>query len=250
MAEKPDAVTIVHIEPVSATSPHRIAHPLMRQSWRELTFLHWPYEPSAVRSLVPPALELDLFDGAAWVGLVPFIVADLTLPRAPALPWASTFPETNVRTYVIDRHGRRGVWFFSLDAARLHAVIGARIAYALPYFWARMNVRREGNSVPYTSSRLFGPAARSDISILTGDPIPDPSELEVFLTARFRLYAARFGRLLKADVEHAPWPLQRARVERLDQDLIQAAGLPPPVGEPLAHFSRNVDVLVAAPSRV
>ena len=250
MAEKPDPVTTLPIEPVSATPPHRTAHPLMRQSWRELTFLHWPYEPSAVRSLVPAALELDLYDGAAWVGLVPFIVADLTLPRAPALPWASTFPETNVRTYVVDRLGRRGVWFFSLDAARLHAVVGARTAYALPYFWARMKVRREGNSVRYTSRRLFGPAARSDISILTGDPIPNQSELEVFLTARFRLYAARFGRLLKADVEHAPWPLQCATVERLDQNLIQAAGLPSPAGEPLAHFSRRIDVMVAAVSLV
>ncbi len=222
----------------------------MRQSWRELTFLHWPYEPSDVRSLVPPALELDLYDGAAWIGLVPFIVADLTLPRGPALPWASTFPETNVRTYVVDRHGRRGVWFFSLDAARLHAVVGARAAYALPYFWARMKVRREGNSVIYSSRRLLWPAARSDIVINTGDPIRDPTELEVFLTARFRLYATRFGMPLKADVEHPPWPLQRATVERLEQDLIQAAGLPPPAGEPLAHFSRNLDVMVAAPSRV
>ncbi len=238
------------LEPVSATPPHHIAHPVMRQSWQELTFLHWRYRPAVVRPLVPSALGLDLYDGAAWIGLVPFIVAGLTLPRTPALPWASTFPETNVRTYVVDRHGRRGVWFFSLDAARLHAVIGARTAYALPYFWARMNVRREGNSVTYASRRLCGRAARSDIRISMGDPIPDPGELEVFLTARFRLYAARFGRLLRPT-----WSILHGRCSAppssaCDQDLVQAAGLPPPAGEALAHFSRRIDVLVAAPARV
>jgi len=101
----------------------------MRQSWLDLTFLHWPYEPATVRSLVPAGLTLDLHDGAAWIGLVPFLITGLTLPGAPAMPWLSRFPETNVRTYVIDGEGKRGVWFFSLDAARWAAVLGARLAY-------------------------------------------------------------------------------------------------------------------------
>ena len=113
---------------VQSSPPHRVTHPLMRQTWRDLTFLHWPYDPSLVRPLVPAELELDLYDGAAWVGLVPFVITGLTHPRAPVLPWLSNFPETNVRTYVVDRKGRNGVWFFSLDAGRLAAVIGARLA--------------------------------------------------------------------------------------------------------------------------
>src|SRR5581483_3542727 len=112
---------------------------ILRQTWKHLTFLHWPYDPAVVRPLVPAELELDLAAGAAWIGLVPFLLTDLTLPHAPAAPWLSQFPETNVRTYVYDKHGRRGVWFFSLDAARLTAVIGARSGYALPYYWSRMS---------------------------------------------------------------------------------------------------------------
>jgi len=221
----------------------------MRQSWRDLTFLHWRSDPSAIRPLVPAELQLDLYDGAAWVGLVPFLIVDLTLPHAPALPWLSKFPETNVRTYVIDRHGARGVWFFSLDAARLLAVIGARAVYALPYFWAKMSVERQAGSLRYTSTRRQGPKASCEIEVRIGEPVSSPTELEVFLTARFRLFAQRRGRLLKADIEHRPWPLQHASIPYLKQDLLRAAGLPQSHTAPLAHFAAGVDVLVAPPAR-
>src|SRR5436305_11668570 len=142
------------IEPVSAVAPHRV-RPVMRQTWRDLTFLHWPYDPAIVRRLVLSELALDLYDGAAWVGLVPFMLTGLTLPHSPGIPWLSDFPETNVRTYVVDAAGRRGIWFFSLDAARLHAVLGARATYGLPYYWSAMNVIRGAESVRYLTHRLI-----------------------------------------------------------------------------------------------
>jgi uncharacterized protein YqjF (DUF2071 family) len=222
----------------------------MRQSWRDLTFLHWPYDPSVVRPLVPAELELDLYDGAAWVGLVPFLITGLTHPHLPTLPWLSNFAETNVRTYVVDRQGRGGVWFFSLDAARLPAVIGARLVYALPYFWARMTVRSDHAATHYTSRRWQGPPAESDILVRPGEAIGTPTVLESFLTARFGLYARRGGHLLHAPIEHEPWPLQHATVAALRQNLVLAAGLPEPGGEPLAQYSRQVAVLVGAPAKV
>ena len=100
--------------------------PFLRQRWRDVTFLHWRYDPLVVRPLLPRGLELDLFHDEAWIGLVPFAIEGLTLAHGPEVPWISNFPETNVRTYVVDRQGNRGVWFFSLDAARLLAVAGAR----------------------------------------------------------------------------------------------------------------------------
>jgi uncharacterized protein YqjF (DUF2071 family) len=217
---------------------------VMRQSWLDVSFLHWPYDPAVVRPLVPRALELDLHDGAAWIGLVPFYITGLTLPFAPPVPYLSNFPETNVRTYAVDRHGRRGVWFFSLDAARLLAVVGARAAYALPYFWSRMRVACDGKTAQYSSERLHRPKASSDVEVSIGDRIDAPGELEVFLTMRFRLYAERAGMLWKADIEHPPWPLQRAKVVRLQDTLVEAAGLPKPVGEALTHYAKRVDVIV------
>src|SRR3954449_13048064 len=144
------------IEPLSPMPLEPVRRPVMRQSWHDLTFLHWRYRVEDIRHLVPAGLEIDLCDDSAWVGLVPFMVLGLTLPKAPPVPWLSNFAETNVRTYVVDPTGRRGVWFFSLDAARLAAVIGARSAYALPYYWSKMRVDRDGEGVRYSSTRRHG----------------------------------------------------------------------------------------------
>ncbi len=212
----------------------------MRMSWRHLTFVHWQYDAAAVRPLVPAGLQLDLYDGVAWVGLVPFLMADVSLPRAPALPWISEFPETNVRTYVYNARGERGVWFFSLDAARLLAVAGGRTFFSLPYYWSKMRIEREAASVRYVSTRR---GARLDMEVRVGDAIVSPGSLDHFLTARWRLFAERRGRVLRSNVHHQPWPLRHARLVRLEQDLLQSAGLPAPAGEPLMHFAENVDVL-------
>ncbi len=238
------------VEPVSIDPPFRVPRPVIRQSWLELTFLHWSFDPARVRPLIPKGLELDLWEGKCYVGLIPFILADITLVKAPALPWLSRFNETNVRTYVRDRNGHRGVWFFSLDAARLAAVIGARISYALPYYWARMNVHRDGPRVHYRSRRRHRPKGETNIVVTPGAAIAEPSPLEIFLTARWHLFAQRRGQLLRADIDHPRWPLQRATVNALEESLLSAAGLPEPTGEPLAHFSSAIHVMTGRPYRI
>jgi uncharacterized protein len=238
------------VEPISIEPGFQVPHPVLRQTWLDLTFLHWSFDPALVRPLIPPGLEVDLWEGKCYVGLVPFLLTDMTLVNAPAVPWLSRFNETNVRTYVCDRYGRRGVWFFSLDAARLAAVIGARIGYSLPYFWAKMRVHHEGAQVRYRSERRHGPPGETDIVITPGAVIEEPSKLEVFLTARWRLFASRSGRLIRADISHPPWPLQQAAVNKVEESLLRAAGLPDPQGPPLAHFSLGVTVLTGLPQRI
>ena len=212
----------------------------MSQTWRRLTFLHWPYDPGLVRPLVPPSLVLDTFDGAAWIGLVPFEIHNLR--------WVPHFPETNVRTYVIGPDGSRAVWFFSLDAARLAAVLGARVAYHLPYFWAKMCVAQQNDTVHYWSRRRCPHSASvmSDIVVKPGErfAVQELGDRDHFLTARYRLYTLLYGRLGWAQIEHEPWPLARATVVTLDQNLIEAAGLPTPEGEPLAHYAEEIDVKI------
>ena len=114
----------------------------MVQHWEELTFVHWRYPADVVQKALPAGLEVETFDGSAWIGLVPFAMR-VRLPGSPSVPWVSEFPETNVRTYVRGPDGERGIWFFSLDAARLGAVVTARTTYRLPYFWSRMRVVRQ-----------------------------------------------------------------------------------------------------------
>ncbi len=238
------------LEPISIDPPFQVPRPVLRQSWLELTFLHWHFDPATIRPLIPAGLELDLWEGRAYVGLVPFIIDDITLTKAPAIPWFSRFNETNVRTYVYDRYGRRGVWFFSLDAARLAAVLGARAAYALPYFWAKMSVIRDGATVHYRSRRRHGPPGETRISVTPGPLIAEPSPLEAFLTARWRLFAYRGGRLFHADVDHPRWPLHQVTVHSLEESLFHADGVPNPSGAPLAHFSPGTHVMTGWPQPV
>jgi uncharacterized protein YqjF (DUF2071 family) len=216
----------------------------MTQIWRLLTFLHWPFEASLVRPLLPEGLILDTFYGAGWIGLVPFSIHNI-----PGIPH---FPETNVRTYVIGPDGSRGVWFFSLDAARWIAVIGARVAYGLPYFWAKMRVHAQHESIHYSSRRKWPHATpvTSDIAVRPGELFAagELSDRDHFLTARFRLYSHIGGRLAYTQIEHEPWPLARATVLALNQNLIEAAGLPTPDDQPLVHYAAEVQVRIGFPT--
>jgi uncharacterized protein YqjF (DUF2071 family) len=225
---------------VTHGAPERVARVAMSQTWRRLTFLHWPYDPALVRPLLPSGLVLDTFECVAWIGLVPFEIHNLRgIPH---------FPETNVRTYVIGPDGSRAVWFFSLDAERLAAVLGARVAYHLPYFWAEMGVASQNDTVHYWSRRRrpHSPSVMSDIVVKPGERFTaqELGDRDHFLTARYRLYTLLYGRLGWAQIEHKTWPLARATVVTLDQNLIKAAGLPAPEGQPLAHYAEEIDVKI------
>lgn len=221
--------------------------------WDELTFLHWRFEPERVQRLLPPGLRVETFDGTAWVGLVPFFLR-VGLPGVPPVPWVSQFPETNVRTYVRSRDGARGIWFFSLDAARLGAVVVARSTYRLPYFWSGMDVERSGSRLTYRCRRRWPePAgARSEMVVEVGDRFEagELEELDHFLTARWALFSAPRSGLRHAQAFHEPWPLHRAHVTHLHDELVVAAGLPAPSGDPVVHYSPSVVVRIGWPSRV
>ena len=206
-----------------------------------------------MQALLPDGLTVDTFDDRAWVGLVPFMM-QVRAPAGPAIPWLSHFCETNVRTYATAADGTRGVWFLSLDAARLPAVITARTTYRLPYFWSAMQLEQTETTFTYTCSRRWpGPrGARSRVKVRVGERFVDDelTALDHFLTARWRLYSARRRGTRYALAEHAPWPLHRAELLELDDELITAAGMPAPIGAPLLHWSPGVEVRIGLPGRV
>jgi uncharacterized protein len=232
---------------MKAPPPPRVARPVMYHHWNWITFLHWRYPPAVVQSLLPPGLTAETSGGAAWIGLTPFLMEGVRAPAVPAVPRLSRFGEINVRTYVRDGHSRSGIWFFSLDAARLPAVLAARAGYWLPYFWSDISVGVAGDRIGYRCRRRY-PAygARCSAEVQLGPPLAEPEcdALAHFLTARYRLFTVIAGRLAAAEAEHPPWPLRRAEVLRLDQDLVQRAGLPAPAGDPLAHGSPGVPVRI------
>ena len=175
---------------------------MMVQRWDWVTFLHWRYAPEDVQRRLPAGLEVETFDGSAWVGLLPFRM-EVRFPGMPAVPWLSAFPETNVRTYVRGPDGGRGIWFLSLEAGRLLPALAGRGGLALPYVWARMGVGRAGSTVAYWSERRWpGPrGARTRIRIVAGESVwrDRVSPLEDFLVSRFRLYSRLAGRLVRVD---------------------------------------------------
>jgi len=233
------------METLTPTAPRKVKYPVMFQDWSDISFLHWRYPPDSIQRLLPRGLTIDLYDSHAWLGLTPFLVERMRPPFAPPLPWLSRFPETNVRTYVTGPDGSRGIWFFSLEAARGLAVIGANALYGLPYHWARMTVCKQGETLTYRSKRKAkSTLAVTHIVVKTGAPI-EATALEIFLTARFRLFSYRGGRLWFADVEHQPWPLSEGRVCCIDQTLLPALSLDEPNGEPLVHYSTGVQTRIS-----
>jgi uncharacterized protein YqjF (DUF2071 family) len=216
----------------------------MFQSWNQISFLHWQYGPDVLRSRLPVGLELDLFGGQAWLSLTPFVLENLRPSFLPRFPGLSKFPETNIRTYVQGPAGP-GIWFFSLDAARLAAVVGARAGFGLPYFWSKMEVLLENRAVQYCTRRNRSTSA--EIIIEPDSRILKPDPLSQFLTERYQLYAMHLGRLITVVVDHEPWTLRSANLLHLQETLRESVGLKGKQIPDLIHFSSGVDVRIAFP---
>ena len=228
--------------------PFIIERAVMTQRWRDVTFAHWPVEVDAVRALLPPSLEPDLFDGRAWVSLVGFEMDELRIPGLPPIPTTHRFVEFNVRTYVIGPEGP-GVWFCSLDVPNWLPVLVARSGFALPYDKGSVAVTRQGDRIGWFVQRTWPERSEGELVVRrTGERIDAAADpLATFLTARWRLYAStRGGVVLTAPVHHEPWPLEAAELVSVDTGLAEAAGLPVG-GEPIVHLASAVSVRVGLP---
>jgi len=223
-------------EPISPEPPADIGRTLLTQSWLDLAFVHWEVDPDLVSGLLPAGTSPDLLDGRTYVGLIAFRMHRVGWLGLPGVPYFGTFPETNVRLYSVDEHGRRGVVFRSLDASRLLPVVIARTAFRLPYLWARMSIRRDGDVLTYASRRRWpGPRGTSSrLSVRIGERITEPTELEHFVTARWGLHNDWFGRELYLPNAHPRWPLHRAELLACDDELVRAAGLECPAAAPIS----------------
>ncbi len=200
----------------------------MRMAWEKLAFLHWRIPAENLRPLIPADLELDTFDGSAWLAVVPFEMNDVGARGLPGLPTTNRFLELNVRTYV-KLNGKSGVWFFSLDAESWLSVRGARMGFHLPYFDAEMRMS-EGADVAYYSRRTHDGAAPAKFRAIyqpSGDVFTaQPGSLEHWLAERYCLYTADGeGRIYCGEIHHGPWPLQSAAVETRENTMGRQIGI-------------------------
>ena len=229
------------LEPLSTTR-----RPILNMTWLDLAFLHWRVPAAALERTLPAGLRLQTFDGSAWLGVVPFRMADVRATGLPRVPGTHAFLELNLRTYVTDGT-RPGVWFYSLDCENLLAVRGARAAFHLPYLDARMRTKHHGDLLDYSSVRThsghppatfrgqygaWGPAFQSV-----------PGTLEHWLTERYCLYSAdRAGRVYRGEIRHPSWTLQAAEVHIFENTLALPLGLELGRVPDAAHFSKRLEV--------
>jgi hypothetical protein len=220
---------------------------IMTQTWHDLLFAHWAVDPAVLRKRVPPQLPLDLFDGRAWIGIVPFHMTNVAPRAIPPIPWVSSFPELNVRTYV--RVGDKpGVYFFSLDAANPFAVGVAHTLFDLPYYTATMNVEERGGTIRYTSQRTSAQSAGADLiaSYWPNGSVfaAEPGSRDYFLTERYCLYTVdEQGRPHRLEIHHPPWPLQAADAVFDVNTMTRPIQLDLPDDEPVLHFAKRQDVV-------
>lgn len=236
-------------EPIATDPPGLRRRAVLRQRWEELVYVHWSYPPDVVQRLLPDGVRVDTFDGRAWVGLIPFEMRRVRIGPTPPVPYLGSFVEINVRTYVVDPLGRRAVWFCSLDVPRSAIVAVARTVFALPYCFAAAEHRVDGAHHHYEMRRRrphrSRPHTTIDVAVGRALQTHEVTELDHFLSARWALVTTRFGRLQYGAVDHPRWPLHEVDSWEVHQDVLAAAGLPDPVGEPLVRYSPGVPVELA-----
>lgn len=249
---------------VSRATEQHVSFPLLRASWDKLTFVHWRVPVEQIQDLLPPGLTVDVYDGSAWVGLTPFVFANMRplgvpnlrgelrivpgLEKVPRLADISSTPETNLRTYVRGPDGRDGLWFLSLDIGSAALAWGLRAAVGAPYHHGDLTVEREGDTYTYTGSRVGGVESYR-LEIHAGQRV-EPSDLQVWLTSRWRAYTLHLGRLLVTPVEHEPWPLRETQLTAVEQNLTDSFGLPDLHEPSEVTFSDGVHMVRIGPPAV
>jgi uncharacterized protein len=221
----------------------------MVQRWHDLLFLHWAVEPKLLERYLPEELTLDTFDGLAYVGLIPFTMTDIRPLWSPRVAGLSNFHEVNLRTYV-HREGRDpGVWFLSLDAGNRLAVRIAQTLWRLPYHFAHLELSKgsgEDPRITYEAERVWpGPlpaACRMTYQPVGEARLAEPGALDHFLVERYLLYAKAGNRLYRGQVHHSPYHLRSVRLDEMQEDMLDAAGLVRPPGDPIVHYSLGVNV--------
>ena len=213
---------------------------IMKQSWHDLLFLHWVVDASELRARIPEGLEIDLFEGEAYIALVPFGMRGVSPRGAPSIPGVSNFPEFNVRTYVT-RDGKPGVWFFSLDITKALGVWVARSFFHLPYRKAEIDYCVKGDSVHYTS--VISEAEKFNATYKpTRKYTAAPGSFAQWATERYCLYASdQAGRIYRGEIQHPQWPLYEAECTLTENTMLDGFTLGA-MQKPL--FAKSIEVVV------
>lgn len=227
------------------TPEERVRLPVLHQRWRRVLFLHWRFPADTVAALLPEGLHPDVYDDSAWVTVTPFGVEGTRMPLAPPVPGWSSFPETNVRTYVRGPGDLDGLWFFSLEVGSTPTALGGRLA--VPYRRADMSITTDDDTTVYVSRRRSDHSIGHRIRARRLAPLADRSPLDDWLTGRWRAWIRRAGRLATVPVQHEPWLLHDADLLECEESLLASHGFPAVADAPLVHASPGVRARLGPP---
>lgn len=226
---------------------------LVTQTWNNLLFSHWPIPSKIIKEHLPSSLEVDLFDGQAWVGIIPFYVNHMRIRGLPSIPYFHAYVELNVRTYVTYK-GTPGIYFFSLDANKWMHVIGAKIGAFLPYRYASMDMKEENHIIHFYSRRKHTKSEGEQLKLTYQSSseiyLPNPDSLEYWLFERYCFFTSRGNYLYRGDIHHDRWRVSDAKVMIHANSM--ASFLPHKYieSQPLVHFSRKKQVFAWALKRL
>lgn len=214
---------------------------IMTQTWENLLFIHWPVPAESLRNLIPEELELETYDGTAWIGIIPFQVTHQRVRKVPEIPLFNTYLELNVRTYVTHK-GVKGVFFFSLDASHPLAVLGARML-SLPYKNASMDFEKKEEIIHFESKRVLSTDTPAKFKAIYRPVSPPeesvPDSLEQFLYERYVLFTNVADEIVRGDILHDPWEVSKASLE-IHENSMSPVELPN--RDPIVHFSLSKTV--------
>jgi uncharacterized protein YqjF (DUF2071 family) len=189
-------------------------HPLppnwiIRQKWEHVLFLSWFVDPARIQHLIP--FELDTWNGKAVISIVPFKMSRIRLRGLPEIPFASELFELNLRTYV--KHGHQsGIHFVTLDTDSRLGQWVANTVFKLPYRYADIDGRfpsAETEEYRFESKRTeYTWGMRAKI----GNAIEIKSELDRWITDRYRLYQRDGKTILQGTVHHPDWNLRQVEL--------------------------------------
>ena len=230
-----------------------VRFPVNFQTWRNLTFLHWAYDPATVQALVPEELTVQQWDGVTWVGITPFHMTRVQGPLHVPIPGWGSFPELNVRVYVRTAEGRDGIWFLGLVVPPLTFVAAAG-SLGLPYHRSSATTTVSGSDWRYRFGaphpyRLHPNDDWFDATVTVAAPLPEVKRTRLVdsLTGRWTAFHRRAGQLWGTPVYHEPWPLHTATATGRLTGALRWAGLPEPAGAPLVHASYGVSTRLGLP---
>lgn len=222
---------------------------VMRMKWHRLLFLHWKVDAKQIEELIPTGLKVDLFQGEAWIGLVPFYMTGIGPHYVPPLPGLSAFPELNVRTYVTDG-GKPGVWFFSLDATHRIAVRFARTFFHLKYMDAEISMsedRGDEDWIEFSSRRFHRGEPPGEFQVryrpIGEERITNEGTLEHWLTARYCMYMeSKRGNIYRGEIDHPPWRIRDAEAMIQSNSMTRHLGIDTETTSPIAHYAHLTPV--------